>query len=302
MRRALKYSLLVQFLGVVALTASAQLPNCPLRPTPGSVVLDPLRLSSKNGELQLGLTLRNGADSLGYMHYCFDYSTTNGEVEAPTLRVNPGDTLTLDLTNQLNVPSPAATERLPAHGRDGRHGLGSRGGYNRSLPEQGHEFQHHQCPFPRVEHSARVSSGRRIEYSDPAQQDAVSLSDSDSTNEPPGLYWYHPHPHGFTTFQVNGGAAGAIIVGGMEKIKPQVAGLTQRVFMIRQQFLKPRGLDPRAVPVLAELSARNFSGQSCAHHSDEARRESNSGVWPMHRPRHFLRCKSCSGRRRRNWS
>jgi FtsP/CotA-like multicopper oxidase with cupredoxin domain len=38
---------------------------------------------------------------------------------------------------------------------------------------------------------------------------------------------------------VNGGAAGALIVGGIEKIKPQVAGLTERVLVIRQQFLNP---------------------------------------------------------------
>src|SRR5258708_5672579 len=63
-------------------------------------------------------------------------------------------------------------------------------------------------------------------------------------NEPPGLYWYHPHPHGFTTFQVNGGATGAIIVGGIEKIKPQVAGLTERVLIVRQQFIDPGGWVP----------------------------------------------------------
>jgi FtsP/CotA-like multicopper oxidase with cupredoxin domain len=57
--------------------------------------------------------------------------------------------------------------------------------------------------------------------------------------QPPGLYWYHPHVHGFTEFQVNGGAAGALIVEGMEKIHPEVAGLTERVFIIRQQFLVP---------------------------------------------------------------
>ena len=59
------------------------------------------------------------------------------------------------------------------------------------------------------------------------------------TDEPPGLYWYHPHIHGFTEFQVNGGAAGALVVEGMEKIHPEVAGLTQRVFTIRQQYLVP---------------------------------------------------------------
>ncbi|HEY6764926.1 MAG TPA: multicopper oxidase domain-containing protein [Candidatus Sulfotelmatobacter sp.] len=59
------------------------------------------------------------------------------------------------------------------------------------------------------------------------------------TTEPPGLYWYHPHVHGFTEFQVNGGAAGAIVVEGMEKFRPEVTGLTERIFVIRQQYLVP---------------------------------------------------------------
>jgi FtsP/CotA-like multicopper oxidase with cupredoxin domain len=59
------------------------------------------------------------------------------------------------------------------------------------------------------------------------------------STEPPGLYWYHPHVHGVTEFQVNGGAAGAIVVEGMEKYRPEVKGLTERVFVIRQQYLVP---------------------------------------------------------------
>jgi FtsP/CotA-like multicopper oxidase with cupredoxin domain len=57
--------------------------------------------------------------------------------------------------------------------------------------------------------------------------------------EPPGLYWYHPHVHGFTDFQVTGGAAGALIVEGMEKYRPEVSGLVERVMVIRQQYLVP---------------------------------------------------------------
>ncbi len=53
------------------------------------------------------------------------------------------------------------------------------------------------------------------------------------------MYWYHPHVHGFTEFQVNGGAAGALIVEGMEKYRPEVTGLKERVFVIRQQYLAP---------------------------------------------------------------
>jgi FtsP/CotA-like multicopper oxidase with cupredoxin domain len=38
---------------------------------------------------------------------------------------------------------------------------------------------------------------------------------------------------------LNGGAAGALIVGGMEKLRPQVGGLPERVLIIRQQFTNP---------------------------------------------------------------
>jgi FtsP/CotA-like multicopper oxidase with cupredoxin domain len=103
MRNLFKWIVAVQMVGLGVGTAAAQLPNCPLRPTAGSVVLDAMSLSSQNGALSLALTERNGADSTSIMHYCFDYSTANGDVESPTLRLNPGDTLTLDLTNQLNL-------------------------------------------------------------------------------------------------------------------------------------------------------------------------------------------------------
>ena len=56
-------------------------------------------------------------------------------------------------------------------------------------------------------------------------------------NEPPGLYWYHPHPHGFSEGQVQGGATGALIVEGLQNVDPALAGLTERTFVIRDQVL-----------------------------------------------------------------
>ena len=67
-------------------------------------------------------------------------------------------------------------------------------------------------------------------------------------NEPPGLYWYHPHIHGFTKAQVLGGASGAIIVEGLERADSAVAGLPERVFVIRDQDL----LNPNAPPSPSE--------------------------------------------------
>ena len=43
-------------------------------------------------------------------------------------------------------------------------------------------------------------------------------------NQPPGLYWYHPHVHGFTEEQLLGGASGALIVEGMEQAVPPRCG------------------------------------------------------------------------------
>ena len=54
-------------------------------------------------------------------------------------------------------------------------------------------------------------------------------------NAPPGLYWYHPHVHGFSEAQVLGGASGALIVEGIERANKLVAGLPERVLVIRDQ-------------------------------------------------------------------
>ncbi|MEJ0007847.1 MAG: multicopper oxidase domain-containing protein [Steroidobacteraceae bacterium] len=58
--------------------------------------------------------------------------------------------------------------------------------------------------------------------------------------EPAGLYWYHPHIHGFSAQQVSGGLSGALIIEGIERDSPDVLGLAERVLVIRDQdLLKP---------------------------------------------------------------
>jgi FtsP/CotA-like multicopper oxidase with cupredoxin domain len=67
-----------------------------------------------------------------------------------------------------------------------------------------------------------INSGERFEY------DLQIPSD-----EPSGLYWYHPHVHGISEAAVQGGASGAIIVEGLENINPSVAGLPQQLLIVR---------------------------------------------------------------------
>lgn len=73
-------------------------------------------------------------------------------------------------------------------------------------------------------------------------------------NEPPGLYWYHPHVHGFTKAQVIGGASGAIIIEGIERANKAVAGLPERVLVIRDQdLLNPNAPPSKSEPVVPRL-------------------------------------------------
>lgn len=246
MTRFFKWALAVQIVGWAFLTASAQLPECPVRPSVGSIVQDGLSLSSTNGALSLALVMKNGVDSQGFTHYCFDYRAANGSlVEAPTLRLNPGDTLNLSLDDQLNVPSPTGSNNRYSPKIEHMSGMSSSADSSSTNPCQSTtvnfnttNVHFHGLNVPPVCHqddviNTLIQTGQKFGYQ-------IQIP----ANEPPGLYWYHPHPHGFTALQVNGGAAGAIIVNGIEKVKPQVQGLTERVFMIRQQFLNPMAWIP----------------------------------------------------------
>jgi FtsP/CotA-like multicopper oxidase with cupredoxin domain len=54
-------------------------------------------------------------------------------------------------------------------------------------------------------------------------------------DEPPGLYWYHPHAHMLVEAALQGGASGAIVVDGIQDLQPTVARLPQRILVIRDQ-------------------------------------------------------------------
>ena len=62
-------------------------------------------------------------------------------------------------------------------------------------------------------------------------------------DEPPGLYWYHPHIHGISEAAVQGGASGALVVEGIQNINPEVAGLPQQVLIVRDNLV-PGNPDP----------------------------------------------------------
>jgi len=73
-------------------------------------------------------------------------------------------------------------------------------------------------------------------------------------NEPPGLYWYHPHIHGFSKAQVLGGLSGAMIIEGVERANAEVAGLPERVLLIRDQdLMNPNSPPSKSEPVIGRM-------------------------------------------------
>jgi len=74
--------------------------------------VNPLDLRSQNGVLSVDLALRNAPDPQGFMHVCYDYQASSGRIEAPTLRLNPGDELIIHLADHLVAKSLGGLTRV----------------------------------------------------------------------------------------------------------------------------------------------------------------------------------------------
>jgi FtsP/CotA-like multicopper oxidase with cupredoxin domain len=207
---------------------------CP-RPAEGSQVTGPEDLRSHNGILKVELTARNSRQSDGSTRYCF---IDEKGAESPTLRVNPGDLVILSLKNDLTDFRVAAAE----NGQQHMHREMEAGGNSCSsglMTSVSTNLHFHGLTIPPVCHQDDVLK-TAIQPGDPPFEYRFRIP----AEEPPGLYWYHPHIHGFTKAQVLGGASGALIVEGIERADKAVAGLPERVLIIRDQDL----LNPNAPP------------------------------------------------------
>jgi FtsP/CotA-like multicopper oxidase with cupredoxin domain len=233
--------------------------TCP-RPNASSSIPEPTDLRSENGVLIADFAFRRDIDAHGRTRYCYIYKDS---IESPNLRLNPGDLLILRLKNELtptgsssstsalslppapttpsstskliSTPTPAmihasaknATSPADASCAGGEmiaaatnlhfHGL--------TVPPLCHQDD--------VLHTSILPGNGVFEY-------RVQIP----IDQPPGLYWYHPHLHGFTRAQVLGGASGALIIEGIERVNREVAGLPERVIVIRDEDL----LNPDAAP------------------------------------------------------
>ncbi|HEX9485547.1 MAG TPA: multicopper oxidase family protein [Gemmatimonadales bacterium] len=117
----------------------------------------------------------------------------NGSYVPPTLRVQPGDVVRLRLVNALDE-----TTNLHMHGL-AVSPLGS-----------SDDVFLHIAPGQAQDYEIRIPA-----------------------THPPGLYWYHPHPHGRSDDQVRNGMSGALIVEGLLDPFPELRDLPEHVLLLK---------------------------------------------------------------------
>ena len=158
--------------------------------TAGMPLTQPTVLTSRDGRLDV--TLRAEAGTVPYgdgRRFAYTY---NGSSPGPTLRVRPGDKLTITLENRLDQPTNLHT-----------HGL-------------------HVSPSGDADNVfVMVGPGRSHSYTYEIPADHRS-----------GLNWYHPHHHGLVAPQLAGGLFGAIVVADALDDLPEVVGSTERVLVL----------------------------------------------------------------------
>jgi FtsP/CotA-like multicopper oxidase with cupredoxin domain len=147
------------------------------------------------------ITLQAKFDAAGRPEFFYNGAEA---VPAPTIRVNPGDTINFHFQNSLPEycdPGVESDSNLHFHGLT----------------------------------SAPVAPGDEVIQTIAQPGATVNYSVVINTDQPPGMYWYHPHPHGLSSYEVGNGMAGAIIIEGIASEVPQTAGLRERIIVLGAQ-------------------------------------------------------------------
>ncbi len=191
---------------------------CP-RPPVGSEIQPPPDLFSVNGTLETSLDYYTSVDDEGRTLFCF--VTTDGKL-SPTLHANPGDKVVIHLTDRVpNAPLGRAETMTSGAAQCG----------DSTMTDASVNMHFHglnispRCHGDEVIHTL-IGSGESFDYVFHIPPD-----------EPPGLYWYHPHVHTISSIAVQGGGTGLIEVQGIQNIQPAVAGLPERFIALRDEPL-----------------------------------------------------------------
>jgi FtsP/CotA-like multicopper oxidase with cupredoxin domain len=156
---------------------------------------------------------------------------------APTIRVHPGDRIRIRYVNALpEICGLGMVSDSNLH----FHGLSS----------------------------APVAPGDEVIATNVAPHAAFDYTLVVARDQPPGLYWYHPHPHRLANWEIGNGMSGAIVVEGIADVVPATAGLRERVIVLR---------DPPYDPSVAAAEARTPAPAAAASGSAAVRPPDDDG-------------------------
>jgi FtsP/CotA-like multicopper oxidase with cupredoxin domain len=206
-------------------------------PAPASGELaDPTQLLSQNGQLVFNVAATQNSNGNPQLTY-------NGSTVPPTLRLLPGDTLIVNLTN--NLPVPAAGSTILNDTNLHFHGL-------------------HVSPNAPGDDSIDLLAmpGQSLHY-----QVVIPA------NHPTGLYWYHSHAHGEAERQNLSGMSGALIVDGISQYVPAVTSMLERILIVRD--VEPSG---QALP---DADRKQIDAMYWAMHHASKTTRSSAGMQRM---------------------
>ena len=188
---------------------------------------EPPQVQATNHAVSLTLHAvnQNGRDA-----FAFD-----GQQVAPVIRASPGDVLKIAYSNDLPTRSPETCAINPCMDMTNLHFHGLTVSPNSPQDDV-------------IGMMARP--GETLNYSVEIPRD-----------HPPGLFWYHTHPHGESHRQVLDGMSGAIVIEGIERYVPEVARLRERVMVVRGRSIEH---DPNAVALKrdVEIPAKGCGGEA----------------------------------------
>jgi len=203
------------------------------RPRPPAMdqpLIEPQVRQSANGVLQTSLRCSYTYRDIGGARlYVRSYE---GGSPGPTLRMNPGETLKIRLTNDL----PPNRDQMPM---------------DISHP---HQFNNTNFHF----HGSHVSpsgiADNVMRSMSPGETYDIEIEvPKDHTR---GTYWYHPHHHGSADVQMASGMIGVIVVNGDFADVPEIANARERILVLTQVVHDARGMIENFETLFPETSTR----------------------------------------------
>jgi suppressor of ftsI len=205
------------------IVASAIFSLLALTAKPSGLRSNPPELRANNHTLSLTLHAATRSDGKDSFYF-------NGQPNAPTLRLPPGDQLKITYVNEL--------------------------------PSQPHE----SCAIPPCMDMTNLHFHGLTVSPDEPQDDVLSMMATPGQSlhytvqipkdHPPGLYWYHTHPHGESHRQVLDGMSGALVIEGIESYYPSVAGLPERILIVRGRSMNK---DPQSADLQRRVALSSYS-------------------------------------------